>query len=87
MATKEIEIRSNEGISLRIAAKIYKEIDTSGSKVILYKDGESADASSVIDVLALGVEENSRIKVVAFGNNEQRVIENVTEILTDGAGI
>ena len=87
MATRQIEAESFKGISVLAASKIYKEIDASGSAVILYNGGQSAYASCVLDVLALGADKNSRIKVIAYGDNEDRIINNVSEILTDGAGI
>ena len=64
MATKQIEIKSFRGISVLVAARISKEINASGSKAILYKNNESADASSVLNVLALGADEESKIKVI-----------------------
>ena len=87
MATQEIEAKSFKGISVLIASKIYKEVNASGSKAIFYKDGQSADASSVVDILALGADENSKIKVIVYGDDEEKTIKNVSEILMDGAGI
>ena len=87
MATKTIKSKSFKGISLLVALRISKEIDASHSKVLLFKDGESVDASNVLDVLALGADENSNIKVIVYGKDEEKVIQQVTEILIDGAGI
>ena len=77
MATREIEFKSFKGISVLVASRIYKEMDASGTKVILYKDKESADASSVLDVLALGADENSKLKIIVYGDNEDKIIQNV----------
>lgn len=87
MATNVIKSESFKGISVLVASRIYHEINASGSSGIVYKDGESAHASSVLDLLALGADENSKIKVIIYGDNEDKVIKNVTEILMDGAGI
>jgi phosphotransferase system HPr (HPr) family protein len=87
MATKVIKVESFKGISVLAASRIYKEMDASGSKAFLYKDNEAADASSVLDILALGADENSKLKVIVYGENEEKIVENVTEILIDGAGI
>ena len=87
MAIKELEIKINKGLSLSSAVKIYKVIDAVDSSIIFYKDGHSVDASSVIDVLALGIEKDSKIKVIVHGHKAQEMIENVSEILIDGAGI
>jgi len=87
MATKEIDSKLFKGISVLVASKIYKEIDASGTKLILYKDGKAVDASTVLDILALDADENSKIKIIVYGDNKDKVIENVSEILTNGAGI
>jgi len=87
MATKEINNKSFKGISVLAASRIYKEIYASGSTAILYKDTEGIYASSVLDILALGADENSKIKVIVYGDDEEKILQNVSEILMDGAGI
>jgi phosphotransferase system HPr (HPr) family protein len=87
MATKVIQADLFQGISVLMASKIYKEINASGATGILYKDEKSADAASVVDVLALGADKNSKIKIIVYGNNEDKIVSNISEILMDGAGI
>ncbi|MBF0490177.1 MAG: HPr family phosphocarrier protein [Candidatus Omnitrophica bacterium] len=87
MQSKEIEIRAPHGLHLRVAAQIVKETRNSQSKVIFYKDGKSADASSILELLILAATENSVLKITAMGGDEGKAIEKVSEILTDGAGI
>jgi len=86
MISKEIEITAPHGLHLRVAAQIVKVTD-SKTKVVFTKDGQTADASSILELLLLGAGENSRIRVTADGENEQKAIEGVSEILIDGAGI
>jgi phosphocarrier protein HPr len=87
MISKEIEIRAPHGLHLRVAAKIVQANKEPKTKVIFLKDGQVADASSILELLLLGAGENSKIQVTVDGENEQKVIENVSEILIDGAGI
>lgn len=87
MISKEIEIKAPHGLHLRVAAQIVKANKDSETKVRFLKDGQTADASSILELLLLGAGENSKIQVTVDGGNEQRVIENVSEILIDGAGI
>ena len=87
MISKEIEIKAPHGLHLRVAAQIVKANRDSKAKVIFTKDGQTADASSILELLLLGAGENSRINVTVVGENEQKTIQDVSEILIDGAGI
>ncbi len=87
MIYKEIEIKAPHGLHLRVAAQIVKVNKDTNTKVIFTKDGQIADASSILELLLLGAGENSKIHVTVDGENEQKTIENVSDILIDGAGI
>ena len=87
MINKEIEIKAPHGLHLRVAAKIVQANKDSKAKIIFTKDGQTADASSILELLLLGAGENSKIEITVEGENEQKTIDNVSEILIDGAGI
>ena len=87
MINKEIEIRAPHGLHLRVAAKIVQVNKESKTKIFFTKDGKTADASSILELLLLGAGEKSRIQVTVEGEAEQKVIQDVSEILIDGAGI
>jgi len=87
MINKEIEIKAPHGLHLRVAAQIVKANADSKTKITFTKDGQTADASSILELLLLGAGENSVIQVTVDGENEQKAIQNVSEILIDGAGI
>ena len=87
MISKEIEIKAPHGLHLRVAAQIVKANQDSKAKIVFTKDGQQADASSILELLLLGAGENSRIQVTVEGEGEQKAIEQVSEILIDGAGI
>ena len=87
MITKEIEIRAPHGLHLRIAAKIVQANRDPGTKVVFFKDGQKADASSILELLLLGAGEKTTVHVTVDGENEKKAIEIVSEILMDGAGI
>ena len=87
MISKEIEIRAPHGLHLRVAAQIVKANKDSKTKITFTKDGQTADASSILELLLLGAGENSKIQVTVDGEHEQIAIENVSEFLIDGAGI
>jgi len=87
MINKGIEITAPHGLHLRVAAKIVQANKDSRTRIIFTKDGQTADASSILELLLLGAGENSKVHVSVDGEDEQKAIENVSEILIDGAGI
>ena len=87
MISKEIEIRAPHGLHLRVAAKIVQANRDSKTKIILTKDGQTADANSILELLLLGAGEKSKIQVTVDGVDEHKAIQDVSEILIDGAGI
>jgi phosphocarrier protein HPr len=87
MISKEIEIKAPHGLHLRVAAQIVQIHKDSKTKIVFLKDGQKADASSILELLLLGAGENSKIQVTADGEHEQKAIQDVSEILIDGAGI
>ena len=87
MISKEIEIRAPHGLHLRVAAQIVEANKDSKAKVIFLKDGQTADASSILELLLLEAGEHSKIQVTVDGEDEHKAIQDVSEILIDGAGI
>jgi phosphocarrier protein HPr len=87
MISKEIEITAPHGLHLRVAAKIVQANKDSKAKIIFTKDGQTADAHSILELLLLGAGEHTKIQVTVDGDNEQKAIQDVEEILIDGAGI
>ena len=87
MQTKQIEIKTPHGLHLRVAAQIVKAGKDSKAKITFTKDGQKADASSIMELLLLGAGENSTIHITVDGQDEHKALQNVTEILIDGAGI
>ncbi len=87
MIIREIKITTPHGLHLRVAAKIVEANKNSKTKLIFLKDGHVADASSILELLLLDAGENSNIQITAVGENEQKTIEEVSDILIDGAGI
>ena len=87
MISKDIEVKARHGLHLRVAAKIVEMIKDSNTKITFSKDGLSADAKSILELLLLGAVEKSIIQVTVDGEDEEKTIENVSDILIDGAGI
>lgn len=87
MITKEIEIKTPHGLHLRVAAKIVEANKDSKTQITFLKDGQKADASSILELLLLQAGEKSKVQIIAEGENEQQKVQQLEDILIDGAGI
>ena len=59
--SRDVTITNAFGLHARAAAKIAKLVQSVKSKVWIIKEGEKADASSIIDILTLACEKGSKI--------------------------
>ena len=88
MKTKEVVVRSEHGLHLRVAGQIVKVAAEHDCRVKLSCDGcRHADACSVMQLLMLGAAHGSRVKVQADGPDEDAVVKLLADLCQDGAGI
>ncbi len=83
MVSRDITIDSVLGIHLRPAGAMCEEAVKYNSKIYFeYGEGKTANAKSVISILAAGVKCGEVIRLTATGEDEQKAIEAVTEAIT-----
>lgn len=87
MITKTVKVEIPEGIHMRIAAKIVEILKQNKGRLEFYKNGIKADARSVLELLILEATYHSSVTVTAEGQNEEKMINDITLLLMDGAGI
>lgn len=81
MIQKTVEILNKTGLHARPAAKFVEKASKFKSKITIEKDGKKADAKSILSVLGLGVRQGSKIKITAEGEDEQKAVEQLVELL------
>jgi len=79
------------GLHARPAALFVKKVATSGLKVTVSPvvDGQvtaTADAQSILSVLALGIKSGQTVRVVIEGDNPEALALELQEILADPQG-
>lgn len=78
MVSKKIIVNSALGIHLRPAGAMCEAAVKYDSHItFIYGDGKTANAKSVISILAAGVKCGDEIELVAEGNDEAEAIEAV----------
>lgn len=86
----KIEIRNESGLHARPAAVLVRAAAGFRSRIglenVTMPAGPTADAKSLVSVLAAGVEKGHRVRIWAEGEDEAEAVDALRELLGDGLG-
>lgn len=86
MQTREITIGSPHGLHMRVASRIAQLSKEHGTEIsLLSGDNRTASGSSVLDMLTLGIQHGSTVRVTIEGPAEHLVADQISELLAVGA--
>ncbi len=80
-ASVELEIKNLKGLHARAAAAFVKCIADLDAEVMVEKDGQEVDGSSILGLMMLAASKGSRIKVKASGNEAEQAVKNISELV------
>ena len=86
MKIDHVVIVNKLGLHARAAAKLVQLSNQFSAHIVLEKDGQTADAKSIMDVLMLTGTKDSRLKVSAEGKDEEAAITEVVGLIQDKFG-
>ncbi len=81
MKSLTVKIIDPIGIHARPASKLTSEASKYKSEIKIILDGKTANAKSLINLMALGAKKNSKITVEAKGVDEDKAIEAIKKTL------
>lgn len=84
--SKKIIISNELGIHARPAGMIAEFALKAKSNVWLIKNGEKADASSIIDILTLACSKNSTIRLKINDTEDYDILNHIVELVKNGFG-
>ena len=88
MTTRDIIVRCEHGLHLRVASLIARLVRGQRAKVFLVKDdGHKANAGSVFDLVTLEAVPGTHLAITADGPDEAGVLEAVAGLFEHGDGI
>ncbi|MFA4888735.1 MAG: HPr family phosphocarrier protein [Candidatus Omnitrophota bacterium] len=87
MQTTIVKVFHHNGLHLRMAARLVQKSKDFKSRIMFCKDCKFADGYSILQLLLLEATKDSQLRIVAVGEDEDRVIQELTGLFTDGAGI
>ncbi len=78
---KEVKILNKTGLHARPAAIFAKEAAKFKSDIKVEKDGKQVNAKSIISVLSFGLEQGSKVKIIATGEDEREAIITLVNLI------
>jgi phosphotransferase system HPr (HPr) family protein len=87
MITKKMIVHNEHGIHSRVALRVAEKCRGCSSQITVCKGCEKASGSSVLELLMLGAEKGAEIEVIAEGGEEQKSLNDLSQIFSQGSGI
>ena len=81
MVEKNVVIRNEVGLHARPAAEFVEMARQFESDIAVVCNGKTANAKSILKVLALGVKEGAEIKLVASGPDEEEALSALCALI------
>ncbi len=88
MKTRQIVLRCEGGLHLRVAAKVVKEVSRHQSQVhIRCQNCPRANACSIFELLQLGAGPGTQLDIQADGPDEDSTLQALADVFETGGGI
>jgi len=88
MKKRELIVNSKNGLHLRVAGEIVKLATTHECQLSLSCNGcKHANACSIMQLLTLDAVKGTLLEVSAEGPDAELVLQKLSDLLSDGAGI
>ena len=86
MIEKEVTVKNRAGIHTRPAASIVKMAARFKSDIYLVRDGFSINAKSIIGVMSLAAEQNTKLLLRIEGEDEDETSKIICDYFKSGFG-
>ncbi|WP_084398374.1 HPr family phosphocarrier protein [Henriciella aquimarina] len=83
---RRIRIVNRKGLHARASAKLARLTATLPAQVYLVRNGDVANAQSIMDLLMLAAHQGSEVDIRASGPEAATAVDAVAELIADGFG-
>ena len=80
MKTQEITLKNQEGLHARPATEIAKNASKYNCDIKLEVNGKEFNAKSVLNIMSAGIKNNTQIKIICDGVDEERALAEIVEL-------
>ena len=84
--SRTITIVNDLGLHARSAAKLAKLAEAAGGSVWITKNGDTADAASMLDILTLACPKGSEVTVSIDDEADIKILERIAALIRSGFG-
>ncbi len=84
--SKDLTIVNELGLHARSAARIAKIAQTARAQVWIEKDGETVDATSVIDMLTLAGAKGTQLTLTIEDPDDFAILNDIARLIENGFG-
>ena len=85
MISKEIVLKNEEGLHARPATEIAKTANQYSCNVKFDVQGKEYNAKSVLNIMSAGIKNNTQIKIICDGEDEENALTQILETLTNNS--
>ena len=85
MITQEITLKNEEGLHARPATEISKIANKYLCSVKFDVQGKEYNAKSVLNIMSAGIKNNTQIKIICDGVDEEQALTDVLETLKNNS--
>jgi phosphotransferase system HPr (HPr) family protein len=78
---KEIVVKNKTGLHARPAAIFVQIANKYESEITIIKDDQEVNGKSIMGILMLAAEKGSRITMIANGDDAEKAVEELSEVL------
>jgi phosphotransferase system HPr (HPr) family protein len=79
--TRTVEIKNKLGVHARAAAQVVQTANKFSAQITLSKDGQTANARSILEVLTLGGAQGSSIQLEAVGDDAEQAVRAIERLV------
>ena len=84
MVKQDVTITNNIGLHARPATFFIQKANSFKSSIWIEKDDRKVNAKSLLGVLSMGIAKGMTVTLIAEGQDEERAIEGLVELVQTG---
>ena len=86
MVKQHIRVINKLGLHARAATKLVNEAAGYESEILLCRDGQQADAKSIMGIMMLAASEGTELELVVNGADEQSALDSIVYLFESRFG-
>lgn len=87
MRNRKVVVQNEHGMHARVAMKVLQTSMSLDSQITICNGCAKADGCSILELLLLGAQKGTELELVVDGGDEEKNLELIADLFSDGSGI